>query len=177
MKQKINILLAIITMIIGIALTVLSDFKVGNLQQILVIVFLVFATFHLLGFLFNKQKDDKENLFVSLFSYLVAGVFNFISTFNTMYLAVLLFSWVILISLVKFKKGDYYHDRKNNMWIAQIIILVLFILSGILLCINLNYSSNIQLLLIGIFFYIQGILNLIDPVYTILMEKKYESRK
>ena len=46
------------------------------------------------------------------------------------------------MSLIKFKKCDYYHDRNNKMWIIKIITLTLFIVTGIITCINLYYSKN-----------------------------------
>ena len=76
------------------------------------------------------------------------------------------------MSLIKLKKCDYYNDRHNKMWILKITTLGLFILTGIITCINLYYSNDIQLIILGFFFYIHGILEMIDPITIYLMENK-----
>ena len=69
-----------------------------------------------------------------------------------------------MLSLIKLKKGDYYNDRKNKMWIVEVISLVLFILAGLLTTMNLYYENDIQVLILGYFFLIHGMLELFDPL-------------
>ena len=52
------------------------------------------------------------------------------------------------------------------------IYLILFILTGILATLNLYYTNDIQVLVLGFFFLINGILELMDPIAAFLMEKK-----
>ena len=87
------------------------------------------------------------------------------------YLALCLLIWIILLSLIKLKKGDYYNDRKNKMWIIEVISLVLFILAGLLTTMNLYYENDIQVLVLGYFFLIHGILELFDPLIISLKIK------
>ena len=87
------------------------------------------------------------------------------------YLALCLLIWIILLSLIKLKKGDYYNDRKNKMWIFEVICLVLFILTGLLTTMNLYYENDIQVLVLGYFFLIHGLLELFDPIVISLKIK------
>ena len=87
-------------------------------------------------------------------------------------MALTLFIWVILMSLIKLKKTDYYNDRKNKMWVLRLITLMLFMLTGLLATINLYYTADVQILVLGFFFYIHGILELVDPITNYLMQKK-----
>ena len=87
-------------------------------------------------------------------------------------LALVLFIWVILMSLTKLKESDYYHDRKNKLWVLNVVNLILFILVGILTSVNLFYTSDIQILIIGFFFLINGILELMDPIVAYILETK-----
>ena len=80
------------------------------------------------------------------------------------YLALTLFIWISLMSIIKLKKADYYNDRKNGIWILEIVCLILFILSGLLSTINLYYENDIQVLVLGYFYLIHGILEIIDPL-------------
>ena len=88
------------------------------------------------------------------------------------YLAFALFIWIILMSLIKLKKADYCNDRKNSVWILKIVTLILFSLSGLLTTINLYYTSEVQILVLGFFYLIHGILELLDPLTIYLVEKK-----
>ena len=88
------------------------------------------------------------------------------------YLALCLLIWIILLSLIKLKKSDYYNDRKNKVWIFKIITLILFILSGLLTTMNLYYENDIQVLILGYFFLIHGMLELFDPITIYLYEQK-----
>jgi len=76
------------------------------------------------------------------------------------------------MSLVRLKKADYYHDRKNFLWMLHIITLCIFLLISLLTAINLYYSSSVQILMLGNFFFINGILDLIDPLTNYIKENK-----
>jgi uncharacterized membrane protein HdeD (DUF308 family) len=175
-KQKVDLVVAIALILLGIVLILLPNFKINDVSKILFVVMMVYATLNMIQFILTKNSKDYEGLFTSILSYVIgiSGlVFNLFD--NPLNLAVTLFSWIILMSLIKFKKCDYYNDRKNKMWIIRIVTLILFIITGILTCINLYYSKNIQVLLIGLFFYIHGILEIIDPLTIYLMGDKNES--
>ena len=48
--------------------------------------------------------------------------------------------------------------------------LVLFILIGLLCTINLYFEQSVQVLVLGFFYFIHGILELIDPITNYLIE-------
>lgn len=73
------------------------------------------------------------------------------------------------MSLAKLKKMDYYHDKRDRMWKIRAFNLGLFILSGVLASINLSYSGEIQIIVIGFFMLIHGILELFDPLVKTLI--------
>jgi hypothetical protein len=91
---------------------------------------------------------------------------------NPFNMAIVLFVWVTLMSLVKLKKCDYYHDRHKKIWVLKMINLLVFILTGLLSVINLYYDHTVQLLVLGFFFFIHGLLELTDPVTMYLLEDK-----
>ena len=57
------------------------------------------------------------------------------------------------------------------MWIFEVICLVLFILTGLLTTMNLYYENDIQVLVLGYFFLIHGMLELFDPIVISLKIK------
>ena len=172
-KQKIDLTIAILLIIVGIVLMLLPDFKILDLEKILFTVMMSYATLNLIQFVFTRESKDYEGLFTSIFSYLIGVCGLYFDLFNGgVEMVAILLGWIILMSLVKFKKCDYYHDKKNKMWIIRIITLIIFIVTGLLTCVNLYYSNDVQVLLLGFFFYIHGILELIDPISVYLMENK-----
>lgn len=172
-KQKVDLIIAIMLILVGIILTLLPNFKIIALDKILFIVMMIYATLNMIQFALTFESNDYEGLFTSILSYIIGFsglVFNLFT--NSLEIAITLFAWIILMSIIKFKKCDYYNDRKNKMWIIKIVTLALFIVSGIITCINLYYSKNVQILLIGLFFYVHGILEIVDPLTIYLMESK-----
>ena len=75
------------------------------------------------------------------------------------------------MTIIKFVKADYYNDRRDRMWKFRIVTLVLFVIVAILTSIALNYNSNVQVLVVGYFFLIHGILELTDPIVKYLIGK------
>ena len=73
------------------------------------------------------------------------------------------------MSLAKLKKMDYYHDKNDRMWKIRFLNLSLFIITGILTCINLAYTSAVQVLIVGFFMLVHGILELFDPIVKTLI--------
>ena len=61
-------------------------------------------------------------------------------------------------------------ERFSDMVSPQRI--VLFILSGLLCTINLYYEKSVQILVLGFFYFINGILEAIDPITYYLIEKQ-----
>lgn len=177
-KQKIDLSIAILLILIGIILTILPKFNLINIRIILFIVMMVYATLNMVQYVLTVESNDMEGLYTSILSYVVGIlglVFNLFD--NLLQMVLLLFAWIILMSLIKLKKCDYYNDRHNKMWILKLITLSLFILTGVLTCINLYYTNDIQLIILGFFFYIHGILEMIDPIVIYLMENKNENSK
>ena len=76
------------------------------------------------------------------------------------------------MSLVKLKKADFYHDKQNKMWLMRLFILFSFIAINLILCLNLMYEKEVQILIIGFYFLINSLLDTIDPLVSYLMESK-----
>ena len=95
----------------------------------------------------------------------------FLIELETKNLVLVLLIWMGLMCLVKLKKTDFYHDRQNKMWILRLFILFTFLTTGLLTGINLYYEASVQTIIIGFFFFINGLLDVVDPIAMYLMEK------
>jgi len=172
-KQIVDLIIALLLIIVGSALLVLPILHFIEVKIIFLCVLGVYGVLNLIQYLLTLKNKDYEGLFTALACIIVFVIVSFLNVdSNKWYLALSLFIWIILMSLIKLKKADYYNDRKNRIWIMKIITLIIFILCGLLTTINLYYENDIQVLVLGYFYLIHGIIELLDPVTFYLLEKR-----
>jgi len=162
-----------ILVLAGGIMTILPIFSITNVRMVFIAIIAVYGIIHLIKNFFILEAKDFSG-FRTAASCIVALVLMMFMDINDSpwNLALILFIWVILMSLTKLKESDYYHDRKNKLWELNVINLILFILTGVLTSINLYYTGDVQILVLGFFFLINGILELMDPLAAYIMEKK-----
>ena len=162
-----------ILVLAGGIMTILPIFSITNVRIVFIAIIAVYGIIHLIKNFFILEAKDFSG-FRTAASCIVALILMMFMDINDSpwNLALILFIWVILMSLTKLKESDYYHDRKNKLWELNVINLILFILTGVLTSINLYYTGDVQILVLGFFFLINGILELMDPLAAYIMEKK-----
>lgn len=171
-KQIVDLVTSVFLIVCGSILLLFPLFHFVKVKSIFIGVLVVYAILNMIKYILTSKSKDYEGLFTCLASIIVLVVAIYLDINKVpWYLALCLLIWIILLSLIKLKKGDYYNDRKNNMWILEIICLVLFILAGLLTTMNLYYENDIQVLILGYFFLIHGILELFDPLVISLKIK------
>ena len=172
-KQIVDLITAIILIVVGSALLIFPILEVINVKIIFMVVLGIYGIMNLIQFILTRNSKDYEGLFTTIASVIVLII---VANLNVnkvpWYLAIALFTWIILMALIKLKKADYYNDRKNKVWILKIVTLILFVLTGLLTTLNLYYTNDIQILVLGFFYLIHGILELLDPLTVYLLEKK-----
>ena len=172
-KQKVELIIATFLIIFGSLVLIFPLFQFVKVKFIFISVLAVYGLLNLIKFILVRESKDYEGLFTTLASIVALIVVCFLDVDSVpWYLALSLFIWIIFMSLIKLKKADYYNDRKNKVWILEIVTLILFILSGLLTTINLYYENDIQVLVLGYFYLIHGILELVDPLTIYLTGKK-----
>ncbi len=172
-KVLVDLITAVFLIIMGCVVLVLPIMGVMNVKTVFITVLALYGIINLVQFILTFKDKDYEGLFTviaSVITILIALFTDFKSA--PLNLAMTLFVWISFMSLIKLKKIDYYHDRKKKIWLLRMITLVLFILSGLLSVMNLYYETQVQILTLGFFFFIHGILELVDPITNYLLEKK-----
>lgn len=163
-KEKVDLIIAICLVLLGCTLLVFPSLKIINVRNILLGVFVFYGVVNALQFILTSKDHDYEGLFTAIASIISLILLGILGVDKPMNLALIIFIWIILMSLIKLKKCDYYHDRHRRIFILKIITLVLFIITGLLCVLNLYYQKEVQILVLGFFFFIHGILELVDPV-------------
>lgn len=172
-KQKVELIIATFLILCGSLVLIFPLFQFVKVKLIFILVLAVYGVLNLIKFILVRESKDYEGLFTTLASIVALVVVCFLDIDSVpWYLALSLFIWIIMMSLIKLKKADYYNDRRNRTWILEVVTLILFILSGLLTTINLYYENDIQVLVLGYFYLIHGILELVDPLTIYLIGKK-----
>jgi len=164
--------LAVVLIIVGSVVLTFPLLKVVNVKYIFIGVLAFYGIMNLIQFILTSKEKDYEGLLTMIASIITLLLLGFLEVENSpMNLALTLFTWIVLMSLIKLKKSDYYHDRNKPIWIFRIVTLILFVLIGLLSVINLYYEAEVQILVLGFFYFVHGVLELIDPIMNYLLQK------
>lgn len=168
-KQKVDLIVALFLIVCGSALLTFPLFHFVKVKLIFSLILSIYGILNFVQFWLTKESKDYEGLLTAIASFITLLVVLKLDIDKTpWYLAISLFIWIIMMSIIKLKKADYYNDRHDKLWILRIVTLILFILTGLLTTINLYYSSDVQILVLGFFYLIHGILELTDPLTNYL---------
>lgn len=168
-KQLVDISVALCLILIGILLLIMPLLKISNIKYLSTLVFGFYTIINAIQFILTIDSKDYEGLHSAIASLVVMIATIVIKDHTPRVLALELMTWITLMSLAKLKKMDYYHDRRDRMWKYRVFNLVFFILCGILASINLSYAESVQILVIGFFMLVHGILEILDPIIKTLI--------
>ena len=171
LKQKIDTVINSTLIVLGLLTIAAGAFKFSNIKTVFIAIMFSYALLNLFQFISTRKSKDYEGLYTFLASLTIGIVDLFLPFSNENILTISLMSWVTIMAVIKFIKTDYYNDRKDRMWKLRVILLLLFIMVGIITSISLNYSDSVNVMIIGYFFLIHGILELIDPITKYLIGK------
>ena len=168
-KQIVDSLIGVIVLLIGVLYLLFPLYHINNLKLINIVMFSILGVVSFGQFLINKKSKDYTGLFNlgAYISFVILMIKFDIS--RPKVLSICILTWVALEAIIKFKKSDYYNDRRDRMWKISLVMLVFFIISGILTSINLRYSEEVRMIMMGFLLFIDGILEIIDPVVKSLI--------
>ena len=170
-RTLIEFITGCLLVIIGGLMTILPIFGVMNVKVVFILTISLYGIIHLIKNILILSFKEYSGFSTSFASLLVLILMLFLDITEPWNLALLLFIWIILMSLTKLKESDYYHDRKNKLWELNLVNLILFIIVGIITTLNLYYTGDVQILVLGFFFLINGILDLMDPLVAFIINK------
>ena len=169
-KNVLSLLLTNISLFIGGALVFIF---VKNLKLALCSLFAAIALLKFINLL-NIDSKDHEDLWASVLA-MIAFIALFYFDLLTKNIILIFLIWLGLMSLVKLKKADYYHDKKDKMWIFKIF--TLFVMLGLGLVISLNLQTNdVNVKLFALFFMFNSVIDALEPL-IIYLKDNYESNK
>ena len=172
-RTLVEFIVAWILILFAVVVSILPVLNVRNVKNIFILIIALYGIIHLFKNIFILNYKEYSGFSTAGASIFILIVMMFLDINDSPWnLALILFIWIILMSIIKLKESDYYHDKNNKIWLLNIVNLILFIISGIVASINLYYTEDIQILVLGFFFLINGVLELMDPLAQFIMEKK-----
>lgn len=173
LRDKTNLIISGILVLMGIFMLVIPFLGFMEPNMLLYVVFSIYALIKIIEVIITKNiSGDNEDIYTAIACALAAiSGFKYIHYDPPMVLSLTLISWVGIMSIIKLIKLDYYHDRENGMFYVNLITFSLFLLLGLLTSINLYFSETVQILMLGFFFVINGLLNLAEDGIRILVSR------
>ena len=172
-KNKINLISSGVILLLGVLLFIFPWFNIEEPNNLLYLLFAIYAGVKLIEYILTRNGTDRENLYTAIACTLASiSGFKFHSYSSPMVLSLTLVSWVGIMSVIKLIKLDYYHDRKNGMFYVNLVSFSLFLLLGLLTSINLYFNATVETLLLAFFFVCNGLLSLSENGIRILITGK-----
>lgn len=172
-RTLVEFIVALVLILFGITMTILPIINYTNIKVVFIGIIALYGVIHLIKNLIIVDYKEWSGFETALSSMVILVIMFFKDIKdNPWNLTLLLLIWIILMSLTKLKESDYYHDRKNKLWKLNLFNLLLFIITGLLTAVNLYNTSSNQIVVLGFFFTINGILELMDPLVAYIINNK-----
>ncbi len=166
-------LLDFLLVINALVILICPIIKITNLSRIIGFSLLFYGYICCIKGFILKNKADLENKYTAIAQGIFCLVIGFFDIFNTSKnIAYFLIIWILVMSIIKLIKGDYYHDRNNMLWITKVVSLIIFLITGVITCLNFYINNNVTIIVIGYFFLINYIIELLNQIYEIVRKIK-----
>lgn len=169
LKQKIDIIISLLIILFGLIILILPIFDFTNTKFLSIIIYSIYTILGGIKFLFEEKTKDYDGIYLAISSVIPLIITIIFKPETSRQISLILSLWIILVSISKLKKIDYYHDRRDRMWKVRTFILGLFILTGLISSVNLAFSNPTQIIAFGYLTFIHGILELFDPILKYLL--------
>lgn len=170
LRDKTNLIVSAILTLMGILMLLVPFLGFMEPNIVLYVTFSIYACVKVIEVIITPKTTDYEDIFTAIACALAAiSGFRFVNENTPMVLGITLASWVGIMAIIKLIKLDYYDDRKNGMFYINLITFSLFLTLGLLTSINLYFNKSVEILMLGFFFVINGLLNLGEDAIRILV--------
>ena len=164
---------ASVIFVLGVFILIGPVLQIQDFSFVYPLFFGIYALAELIIFSLSYQRKEYTSFFSFLISFLLfilTFVFDLTSRPNIIAFSLLL--WILVNALVKLKRADYYHDKKSRMWTVEIVLLIIFFISGIMTSMNFAWGETAQILNLGYFVLICGILKIVELLILYLTKGK-----
>jgi len=168
-----EILGSLLIVFYGSFLTLAQLFSLEDLSFLITIFFALYGAVHLLISLYYFKEKQFSHLLLGIIGVVFFWIFYFGNILSSLKsLSSSLFAFAFLSSLVKLGRADYFHDRKSMIWRIEISLLLFFMLTVVLVSLNLKNSQEVVVLLFGFLSYLTGLFEFFEALILNLVKEK-----
>ncbi len=172
LRDRVNLIVSGVLVLLGVLMLIVPFLGYFEVNKLLYVTFSIYSLIKIIEVIITGKVGDNEDIYTAIACALAAiSGFKFINYNTPMVLGITLVAWVGVMAVIKLIKLDYYHDRENGMFYVNLVTFSLFLLIGILTSVNLYFSETVQVLMLGFFFVINGLLNLAEDAIRILVAR------
>jgi len=167
-KNIILIITSILVLMLGVSFFFNKYIEFLEGSEIFYVVMLLYFGFEFTNYLLTKKVTGMHSLYISLTCMIASfSGLKYINEPSNMVISITLIGWMTLMLIIKLIRIEDLRNKNNYSVFINIFTMSLFILLGFLTITNIYKEiSNINLML-GFFFTVNGILNLIENIGNI----------
>lgn len=170
-KQIVDFIVSIFLIIAGSLFLIVPFFKNLDARFIFVGVISLYGLLNLISYILTIPEKQYYGISIMISSIIVLVLLGFLEKYPShMNIPLAMFVWISIVSLIKLSKCKHFNDQNKSIWIFIVVALVLFILIGMLTIINLYLETEMQVIILGYFYFIHGILELVEPISSYLLK-------
>lgn len=167
-KNVILVITSFFTLLIGLFFFIEDGIEFLDGNQVFYIAMLLYFGAEFTNYLLTKKVTGMHSLYISLAS-LIASVSGLIymDKQTNLVLSFTLIGWMIMMVVIKLIRIEDLRNHMNNSVFINIFSMSLFILLGFLTITNLYKEISNPNMMLGFFFVVNAILNIIETIGNI----------
>lgn len=167
-KNMILIITSLFILLIGISFFLTEYITFIESSKIFYLIMLLYFGAEFTNYLLTKKVTGMHSLYISLASIIASlSGLKYANESSNMVISFTLIGWMIMMVIIKLIKIEDLRNQNNYSTFINIFTMSIFILLGFLTITNIYKEiSNINLML-GFFFTVNGILNIIETIGNI----------
>ena len=167
-KNIILLITSILVLLLGISFFLTDYITFVKSSEIFYLIMLLYFGLEFTNYLLTRKVTGMHSLYISL-ACIIASVsgLKYMNEQSNMVIAFTLIGWMVIMLIIKLIRIEDLRNKNNYSVLINIFTMSIFILLGFLTITNIyKEMSNINLML-GFFFTVNGILNLVETVGNI----------
>ena len=164
-KNIILIITSILTLLLGVSFFFERSISFIDGCEIFYVVMLLYFGLEFTNYLLTKNQTGMNSLYISL-ACLIASIsgLKYMDEPSNLVLTITLIGWMVIMLIIKLIRIEDLRNKMNYSVFINIFSMSLFILLGFLTITNLYKEITNQVMILGFFFTINGILNILEVI-------------
>ena len=167
-KNVVLIITSILTLFIGISFFLENYITFLDGLEIFYVAMLLYFGFEFTNYILTRKITGMHSLYISL-ACLIASVagLSYMEQPTHLVLTVTLIGWLVIMVIIKLIRIEELRNQNNYSVFVNLFTMSLFILLGFLVITNIYKEITNPCLMLGFFFTVNGVLNLIETLANI----------